>query len=314
MRRGHEDASSSVLEQIGAINMDTPSARNMAPTLRLTRRHKRIISLLIAYPLTFGLSVLFCVPFLWMVSLSLKTAPDLVRMPPRWIPDPIDWSNYAEAMTFWPFAIFFKNTVFMTVLNIIGTVMSSSWVAYGFSRLEFKGRNVFFILVLSTMMLPSQVTLIPQYIIFQKLGWIDSFRPLIVPSFFGSAFNVFLLRQFFLSVPLELDEAALVDGASHPMIYWRIIMPLSIPVLVTITAFAFISNWNMFFGPLIYLKTQRKMVVAVALALFGGTESVYGYPDLLMAASVVSVLPVVAVFLAAQKYFVRGITMTGIKG
>lgn len=277
------------------------------------RKHlKQMATRGIAYPLTTVLALVFALPFLWMVSLSLKTEPQIHAWPPVWIPNPLDWANYPEAIRHMPFLSSFKNTVFFTALGVTGEILSSSLVAFGFARLNFIGRNYLFVLVLSTMMLPSQVTLIPQYILFRELHWIDSFKPLLVPSYFGAAaFYIFLLRQFFLTIPLELDEAAYMDGASAFTIYRRVVMPLATPILVTIIAFSFIRHWNDFFGPLIYLNSVKKMVLAVILASYRG--EMYSRIDLMMALATMMLLPVVIVFFFCQRYFIAGITMTGLR-
>lgn len=271
----------------------------------------RTVGRVIAYLATIALAVVFVIPFLWMVSTSLKSQPDLVQIPPRWIPDPIMWENYAKAWTAEPFNTFLANTIVYTFLATTGLLVSSSLVAYAFARLEFPGRKTLFILVLSTVMLPSQVTLIPQYILFRELGWLDTLKPLIVPTFFGSAIYIFLMRQFFLTIPAELDEAALMDGANRWDIFARIIMPLSKPIAVTIIAFSFVSHWNDFFGPLIYLDRPDSMTLAVGLLLFKGDVDTLFH--LLMAASVIVLVPVVVVFFVAQRYFVTSITMTGLR-
>ena len=195
---------------------------------------------------------------------------------------------------------------------MLGQLVSCSLVAYGFARIPFKGSKVLFTLVLSTMMLPPQVLLIPQYLLFKQLGWLDSLLPLVVPQWFGSAFYIFLLRQFFMTIPKELDEAALVDGANRLDIFWRILLPLCRPILITVFALSFVTHWNDFFGPLIYLNSQKNMVVATALRLFAMSGQALPIHEL-MAASVTSVIPVIVLFLFAQRAFVRGITMTGMK-
>ncbi len=272
---------------------------------------RQTMSRVMAYLVTTALAALFVTPFLWMVSTSLKSQPDLVQIPPRWIPDPIMWENYSRAWTAEPFNRFLANTIVYTVLATTGLLVSSSLVAYAFARLEFPGRKPLFILVLSTVMLPSQVTLIPQYILFRELGWLDTLKPLVVPAFFGSAIYIFLMRQFFMTIPMELDESALMDGANRWDIFARIIMPLSKPIVVTIIAFSFVSHWNDFFGPLIYLNRPDSMTLAVGLLLFKGDVDTLFH--LLMAASVIVLVPVIVVFFVAQRYFVSSITMTGLR-
>ncbi len=284
---------------------------------RTRRRIRLISSRVFAYLFTTVLAVLFALPFLWMLSLSLQNPVQFTTYPPTWIPRPPTWANYPNAMSMprRPFALYFRNTFIYTFGATAGVTLSSAIVAYGFSRLRFKGRDTLFVLVLSTMMLPSQVTLIPRYILFQRLGWIDSMRPLIIPAWFGSAFDIFLLRQFFLTIPRELDEAAILDGCDYFSILWRIIMPLAKPALVTVIAFSIVGTWNDFMGPLIYLNSTEKVTVAVGLSLLRQMAGDSGFTDLgmVMAASVTSLLPMIALFLIAQRYFVTGIAMTGLK-
>ena len=250
--------------------------------------------------------------------MSLQSPFQLTTYPPKWIPGPFVFRNYPDAMNYpqRPFAMYFKNSLIYTFVATLGTVLSSSFVAYGFARVNFKGRDGLFVLVLSTMMLPAQVTLIPQYIIFSKLGWVDSLKPLIIPPWFGSAFNIFLLRQFFLTIPRELDEAAILDGCDYFSILWRIIMPLAKPAIVTVIAFSIVGTWNNFMGPLIYLNSTEKMTAALGLQLFrqmaGDTGGFVDYGQI-MAAAVTTLAPMVALFLMAQRYFVTGIAMTGLK-
>lgn len=291
------------------------SVTTTGTTLSYSRAERRARQALarrgIAYLLTTLLAVAFATPFLWMLASSLKAPEDLAQFPPTLLPDPVVWQNYLDAWTAAPFARYFLNTAVITFGSMLGQLISCSLAAYGFARLRFKGSNFWFVVMLATLMLPSQVTLIPQYILFRELGWLNTYLPLIVPAYFGSAFYIFLLRQFFLTIPRELDEAAIVDGAGRFAIYRRIIMPLSAPILMTIVAFSFIANWNEFFGPLIYLTTPDMMTVAVGLLSFkNDTETLF---HLLMAASVIALLPVVVVFFFTQRYFVSSITMTGLK-
>lgn len=260
------------------------------------------------------LALVYAMPFLWMVSLSLKPDTDLNTIPPSLIPSHFTWSNYPHAllqpMLFFP--RFFLNTTLYVGLSVLGELITSAITAYAFARIPFKGRSFLFALVLSTMMLPGQVTLIPQYLLFKELGWLDSLKPLIIPSWFGGAFYIFLFRQFFLSIPRELDDAAFIDGASHFDVLWRIIIPLSVPVMITCIALGIVAKWNDFFGPLIYVNSMDKTVLAVALTFF----NIPGQPspqNLLMAAAVVSIIPVIIAFLFLQDYFVQGVTMTGLR-
>jgi multiple sugar transport system permease protein len=284
---------------------------------RTKRRIRFATGRVLAYLFTTALALLFAAPFMWMLSLSLQNPVQFTTYPPTWIPRPANWVNYYNAMTMprRPFLLYFRNSLIYTVGATAGVTITSAFVAFGFARVRFKGRDALFFLVLSTMMLPSQVTLIPRYIIFQKLGWIDSMKPLIVPAWFGSAFDIFLLRQFFLTIPRELDEAAILDGCDLFSILWRIVMPLAKPAIVTVIAFSIVATWNDFMGPLIYLNSTEKVTVAVGLSLFRQMAGDSGFTDLgaVMAASVVSLIPMLILFITAQRYFVTGIAMTGLK-
>lgn len=261
-------------------------------------------------------SVIMLLPIAWMLSTSLKLPAQLFRFPPEWIPNPWAWQNYPESMTAMPFARYVANTLFITVMNMLGVLLSSSLAAYAFARLRFPGRDQLFWLLMSTLMLPQAVILIPRYIEFRYLNWIDTWLPLIVPSFFsaglGGAFFIFLLRQFFRSIPRELSDAAKVDGASEFRIYWQLIMPLSRPAITVVLIFTFLDNWNNFLEPLIILSTPDNFTVALGLASFRGLFTTQWH--LLMAASTIMILPVVALFLLLQRYFVQGVILTGIKG
>lgn len=261
--------------------------------------------------LCFG-SMLFSIPLLWTASTALKTNEQVFAVPPQWIPNPVQWDNFRRAWTELPFPMFVTNTIIITVLSTFGQVFSASLVAYGFARFKFRGKNALFYVLLSTMMLPSQVTMIPVFLMWRKLNLIDTFAPLILPAFFGGgAFTIFLLRQFFLTVPRELDEAAMMDGASPITIWWKILLPLSRPALITVGLFSFLGHWDDFMGPLIYLNSMEKYTVSVGLRLF---QDMFGSQlELLMAASLIHILPTIVLFFFAQRYFVKGIAMTGLK-
>jgi ABC-type glycerol-3-phosphate transport system permease component len=270
---------------------------------------------IIVYTLVIVLGFLYAFPFYWMVATSLKSLGEMDMIPPTLVPLAPRWENYPEALL-QPtryFPLFFWNTIVMVSLAVVGRLTSNTLIAYAFARIPFKGRKYLFVLVLSTLMIPEAVLLIPQYLIFRQFGWLDSILPLVVPRYFGSAFYIFLLRQFFLTIPKEYDEAAVLDGANHFQIFARIMLPLSGPILITVFALSFVELWNEFFGPLIYINTQSKMVVAMALRLFVAPQLPTVMPWL-MAASTVSVLPVIVVFLICQRYFIRGVALTGIKG
>ena len=327
-------------------------------------------------------SVIFLVPFAWLVVTSLKEDSEMSKFPPVWIPTqqvkrvvdgherglatttykgqkvevavikefdtgerrvevlkpaavagqsfvcdktaltdvrhvaPV-WKNYPDALTFlspetqYGF-VFLKNTLLVSILSIVGTLLSSSMVAYSFSRLRWPGRDALFMVLLATMMLPGAVTLMPQFLIYRSLGWIDTLKPLWVPSFFGVAFNIFLLRQFFMGIPLELEEAARIDGCSYYTIFWRIMLPQIKPALAAITIMAFMGAWNNFQGPLIYISSPENQTLAYALQLFQSAHT--AEMGLLMAFSTLVMLPVLVLFFFSQRYFIQGITLTGIKG
>jgi multiple sugar transport system permease protein len=266
-------------------------------------------------------SAVFVFPFLWAISGSLKTGYQLEEFPPRLLPDPIQWHNYLEIWGIVPLARFIWNTVLITLVSMAGGISSAALVAYGFARFRFPGRDVLFTILLGTMMLPAQVTLIPQFVMFFKLHWIDTYLPLTVPSFFGGgAFGIFLLRQFFRTLPMELDEAAKIDGASYPRIFFTILLPLSKPALIALAIRRFLDGWGNFLGPLIYLNSTEKMTVSVGLRYLAETArfqaDLSGEPTthLLMAASVVATIPSILVYVVAQRYLIEGIVLTGSKG
>lgn len=258
-------------------------------------------------------ALVLALPLIWLVTTSLKTGAQTFLMPPKWIPDPIVWRNYSDAFLAVAFHEYFWNTIRIVFFATTGALLTASMAAYAFARLRFPYRGPLFILVLSTIMLPSIVTLIPTFIVFRTLGWIDTFLPLIVPLWFGGgAFNIFLFRQFFMTIPLELDEAARIDGAGSLRIYWGIILPLSKPVLATIAVFAFIHNWNDFFEPLIYLQSPENWTMAIGLR---GFRTLYHTEwNLMMAASTAMIMPLLVLFFLAQRYFVSGIQMSGLAG
>jgi multiple sugar transport system permease protein len=265
------------------------------------------------YGVMIGLSAVFLIPLLWMISSSLKQQGEVFAVPPIWIPSPPQWGNYAEALRRAPLLTWLGNTTIITVLTIIGNVLSSSLVAFGFARLRFPGKNALFILLLSTMMLPDIVLLIPRFIMFRSIGWVDTLLPLVVPSYFGGgAYNIFLTRQFYLTIPRDFDEAARIDGASNFTIWWRILLPLSTPVLIAITIFSFVAHWNDFLNPLIYLFSEEKKTLALGLRAFINPADASWH--ITMAASMFIVVPILILFFIGQRYFIRGIAMTGIQG
>ncbi len=268
------------------------------------------------YILVVLLSLMFMFPYFWTVGSSLKTPIDLMEWPPTLIPKSIQWQNYPQVFIDAPFGRFLWNSTFVTVLATIGQVFSALVVAYGFSRMRFPGRGFLFGLCLSTMILPPQVTIIPLFLLFRRIHWIDTFYPLIVPSYFGSAFSIFLLRQFILSIPYELDEAAIIDGASRLSILWHIIIPNSGPAIATVAVFSLMGHWNAFLEPFIFLNTNTKFTLPIGLRYLVTIPTGPGLPrdNVLMAASVMTTFPVIALFFAAQEYFVQGIVTSGLKG
>ncbi|WP_163101090.1 carbohydrate ABC transporter permease [Peribacillus alkalitolerans] len=263
------------------------------------------------YVLLIFLSLLFLAPFLWMVTTSLKSPDELYLFPPKWLPSSWHFENFAKAWNSQPFNLFLVNSVIVTILTTLGQIISSTLVAYGFARFTFKGRDFLFIVLLATMMIPWEVTMIPLYMEFNFLGWINTLKPLIVPSWFGSAFYIFLLRQFIMSIPKELDEAARMDGANAFQIYYRIHLPLMWPIIVLIAVFNFLSSWNDYLGPLIFLNDQSKYTLTLGLAQFKGMFDV----DMegIMAVTFLISIPPLLLFFFAQKYIVNGVSSSGLK-
>jgi multiple sugar transport system permease protein len=257
-------------------------------------------------------AALFMTPLLWTFATALKSPQEFVQSPEAFLPQQPTLENFGKAWTALPFNLFVQNTLFITLMCTIGVVLSSSLVAYGFSRFEFKGRGLLFGVLLSTMMLPGQVTMIPVFMIWRELRAIDTFFPLIVPSFFGSAFFIFLLRQFFLTIPKELDEAAMLDGAGYLRIWWSVLMPCAAPAIATVAVFTFLGQWDNFEGPLIYLNSTEKYTVAIGLRMFQDTFG--GNFEQVMAASLIHILPTVVIFFFAQRYFMKGIATSGLGG
>jgi len=286
------------------------SANSSAERESLVRR-PRGLKLALRY-LVLGLTaLLFILPIFWMISSALKTSYAIFAFPPVWWPSQPRWENFAEALTAQPFARYAANTLLIALSTILGHLLSCTLVAYGFARLRAPGKGFFFVLLLSTLMLPYPVTMVPLYILFSKLGWINSFTPLILPAFFGNAFYIFLLRQAFKQIPAELEDAARLDGANTMQMLWNVVLPLSKPALATVAIFTFQYAWNDFLGPLIFLHDQTRYTLTLGLAFFRGAYEVnWAY---LMAASLVVTLPVVLVFFFAQRVFIRGVAYAGSK-
>jgi multiple sugar transport system permease protein len=301
-----------------ATQSETGSARRGPGDGQAIRRsviEKRLWRALVWVLLLLGACVMM-LPFLWLLTSSLKTQLAVFRYPPQWIPNPPRFQNYVEAWTTRPFGIYLRNTFLILILNEIAILGSASLCAYGFARIDFPGKNFWFGVVLSTMMLPGIVLMIPTFVIFSRIHWVNTFLPLTVPAFFGGgAFNIFLLRQFFRSLPAELADAARVDGCSEFGIYSRIMLPLAKPALATVAVFTFIGTWNDYMGPLLYLsKDPNKYTVALGLAMFRSAFLGRTRWDLLMAASTMMIMPIIVIFFLAQRYFIQGIAVSGLKG
>ena len=287
------------------------------PSLWRRQSTRSVVVRVIAYVLAAAFGLAFLGPFLFALSGSLMTPAELYVVPPRWIPSKLIWENYVTVWTMVPFPLYIRNTLIITALAMAGQLASCCLVAYGFARFRFPGRNVWFIILLGTMIMPSEVTTIPQFLLFKSLGWINTYLPLIVPSYLGgSAFTIFLLRQFFLTLPRDLDDAARIDGAGTLRILVQLLIPLSKPALATVAILSFIYHWNDFFTPLIYLSSDSLYTVSLGLNYFKSASTLAGPPmaHLLMGASIIVTIPVIVVFFRLQRYFVQGIVMSGIKG
>jgi multiple sugar transport system permease protein len=277
--------------------------------------YRRFLRPAILYPLTTALAIIFIFPLFWAVMSALKTPAEMRAFPPVIIPAQPRPYNFVEAFVSFPFALWYRNTLEVVILATLGTVITSCIVAYGFARFDFRFKNALFILTLMTMMLPAQVSLIPRYILFHDLGWIDTLYPLWVPAWFGgSAFAIFLMRQFILTLPRELDEAALMDGAGYFRILWNVLAPLCKPALATLAVLTLIANWDSFLDPVIFLQSPDHFTAAIGIWYFKQQEfQVTPTDHLLMAAAVTSIIPPIALFFAFQRYFVQGIVLSGLK-
>lgn len=285
--------------------------------VKAVRKRKELFSKGLVYTLLIVGGFVFTLPLIVMVNTALKSFTEINQYPPTFFPNQIVTTNFAEAWGYqttnfprWTF-----NTVFIIVMTVPGVILTSSLCAYGFARLNFPGRNLWFLLTLASVMLPNQVTLIPLYILFHKLGWLNTFAPLIVPAWFGGgALNIFLLRQFFMQIPRDLDEAAIIDGAGHLTIWWKIYMPLARPALISVALLTILAIWNDFLGPFIYLTTPDNFTLALGLNAFRGYFAQVPRNDYIMAISTLMVLPMVIMFLVAQRYIVQGFVTSGLKG
>lgn len=299
------------------MNLSDTSHLPSQRTLNFRRRLRSVSSTTLLLLLVIPGALLFIAPFLWMLSTALKDPLLVHAFPPQIIPDPVRWDNFYRALTRMPFERYAWNTIQIAVLCLIGHLLTASMTAFSFARLRFPGRDFLFMLLISTIMLPSQVTLVPTFIIFRNLGWVDTLKPLIVPDWLGGIpFTVFLLRQFIGSIPFEMDEAATMEGASILDIYWRIILPLIKPALAAVAIFVFLWNWNDFFYAVIYINSQSNWTLQLALNALrrNASGTAYVEMEILMAASVVVMLPCLIIFFSFQRVFIQGIVFTGVKG
>jgi len=279
---------------------------------KFPRINYRLMETLRGYTFLVILGLIFLTPFYWMVATALKTEAQLFALPPVWFPNPLAFENFSQVFKEVPFSKFIINSAVLVSWNVIGQVLSTMLVAYGFSRFRFPGRNALFMVLLATLMVPKQVTLVPQFILFSKLGWVNTYLPLILPAFGGSPYLIFLVRQYMMSIPFDLDEAATIDGASRWQILWRIIFPIAMPALILVMVFTFVNVWNDFMGPLIYLNDPEMFTVTLGLSFFQGAKETSW--QLLMAGSLMAMVPPVVLFLIAQRRLLGGIAATGIKG
>jgi ABC-type glycerol-3-phosphate transport system permease component len=274
---------------------------------------RRSVGQALIYAMLVPLAGLFTTPLLWLVSTALKPDAQLAAWPPVWVPNPPDWVNFVQVFTEGRFGLYLQNTLFIAVLATIGSVLTASMAAFGFCRLRFPGRDFLFGVLLATMMLPGVVTLIPTFILFRHLNWLNSYKPLIVPAYFGGgAFFIFLLRQSFMGIPHELFEQAKIDGASSWRQYWQIMLPLSKPVLSTVTIFSLMGHWNDFMGPLIYINDPERFTLSLGLSQYIGVAGGIHFQDQ-MAFALLMTLPLIVAFAAFQQYFIKGVVMSGIK-
>ncbi|MEZ4867213.1 MAG: carbohydrate ABC transporter permease [Caldilineaceae bacterium] len=275
-------------------------------------RRGRTVELVVSYAILLAGTAVLMIPFFWMLSTSLKPLDEVYVYPIIWIPSKLVWSNYADVFEHVPFGRYLYNSAYLSVFAILGNLLGSSLAAFSFARMRFPGKNVLFLVMLSTLMVPAWVTMIPHFILFKWLGWLDTYLPILVPAFFANPFYTFLLRQFFLSIPVEMEDAARIDGCTSFGIFWRIFLPLSKPALATVAIFSFFYYWNDLLYPLIYLQSQDKFPVPMGIATFRGEQ--YANFALMMAAATMALLPLIIVFFFAQRLFIQGVVITGVKG
>lgn len=280
----------------------------------MRKKSLKILYDIITYTLLLVGIIIVMVPIVWLISTALKDNQQIFRQPPSLIPSPVRWENFMQSMTHsgLPFTRFFLNSFIITIISTIGAVISSFIVAFSFARLRWFGQKTLFFIVVMTMVIPAEVIIVPQFIIYKSIGWVDTFAPLIVPSFFGGAFFIFILRQYMMTIPKEMDEAAKIDGCNTWNILWKIIFPQSIPAALAIAIYSIQGHWNAFLEPLIYLSSTKKFTITLGLSLFNGQYSTEW--GLLMAASIIVVSPILLMFIFAQKYFIQGVVISGVKG
>ncbi len=275
----------------------------------------KLVPRVVLHLVLIAVAILFVLPLVWMVSVSLKPSEEVLQFPPVFFPQAPQTDAYGEVFQSesFDYLLYARNTLLVAVLSLVGMLLGSSIAAYGFARIPFRGRGLMFVICLATMMIPFPVIMVPTYMVFKHLGWIGTFKPLWVPAWFGSAFNIFLLRQFFMTIPKELEESARIDGCTTWGVFWRIVMPLSKPALAVVALFHFLAVWNDLLGPLIYLSHQHQFTLALGLQFLQSKSGDTPWNQL-MAATVLTVLPVLLLFFLAQRTFIRGIATTGIKG
>ena len=297
-------------EKTGAEKLTPPAIKT---SFFKSQKNTKKMGNIFTYIILILVSIVLMLPLVWMVSTSLKPMTEIAQFPPTLLPEEVQWENYLETISSFPFFQYAKNTLFITFFVVLGNVLSNSFIAYGFAKIDFPGKSLLFSLVLATMMIPSFVVMIPQYVLFSKIGWVGTYLPLTVPSFFGSGFNIFLMRQFYLSIDDELIEAAQIDGASHLYIWSRLMMPLTKPALITIGIQSFNGAWNDFLGPLLYINEESKYTLQIGLQVFQSQSTTQW--NYLMAGATLVLLPTVLLFLFAQKYFIEGMDLSaGTKG
>jgi multiple sugar transport system permease protein/sn-glycerol 3-phosphate transport system permease protein len=301
-----------MIDDVSAVASRTASVS--PPAWYHSRRVRAVIWKAVVYLIVATGAVVVAFPFFWQVTTSLKSPTQLCAGPPEWIPWPLHPENYAEVASVVPLWLYVKNSLIIAVCVIVGTEISCAMAAYAFARLRFPGRNVIFLVLISALIIPGTATTVPQFVFFQRIGWYNTFYPLIVPAFFGNAFFIFLLRQFFLSIPPELEAAARVDGCGFFSSFWRIILPLSKPALATVAIFSFVWTWNDFFTPLVYLSDQQKYTLPLGLVFFEGSPHSTVQTQLLLAMSFILTAPCIVAYFVAQRAFIQGIVITGVKG